>query len=53
MTCKIRPHTAVIRIYDQSGNVIETHDHAEFQRTVNIKVIVNSVGRVLDFGLLF
>jgi hypothetical protein len=26
-------HEAVIRVYDQSGNVIETHEHRErFQR---------------------
>jgi hypothetical protein len=24
----MRPHTAVIRVYDESGNVIETHEHA-------------------------
>ena len=23
-----RPHDAVIRVYDDAGNVIETHDHA-------------------------
>jgi hypothetical protein len=23
-----RSHNAVIRVYDQAGNVIETHDHA-------------------------
>jgi hypothetical protein len=27
-----RPHDAVIRVYDEPGNVIETHEHAgEFQ----------------------
>ena len=24
----IRPHDAVVRIYDRAGNVIETHEHA-------------------------
>jgi hypothetical protein len=24
----MRPHTAVIRVYDAAGNVIETHEHA-------------------------
>jgi hypothetical protein len=24
----IRSHNAVIRVYDQAGNVIETHEHA-------------------------
>ena len=23
-----RPHHAVIRVYDEAGNVIETHEHA-------------------------
>jgi hypothetical protein len=23
-----RPHNAVIRVYDEAGNVIETHEHA-------------------------
>ena len=23
-----RPHNAVIRVYDEGGNVIETHEHA-------------------------
>jgi hypothetical protein len=27
-TFRIRSHEAVIRIYDQAGNVIETHQHA-------------------------
>jgi hypothetical protein len=24
-----RPHDAVIRVFDDAGNVIETHEHAE------------------------
>ena len=29
-----RSHDAVIRVYDEAGNVIETHEHAgDFQRT--------------------
>ena len=24
----MRPRTAVIRVYDEAGNVIETHEHA-------------------------
>ena len=27
MTCKMQPHAAVIRVYDEAGNVIETHEH--------------------------
>jgi hypothetical protein len=26
--CGMRPYTAVIRVYDAAGNVIETHEHA-------------------------
>jgi hypothetical protein len=26
-----RSHNAVIRLYDEAGNVIETHEHAEFK----------------------
>jgi hypothetical protein len=34
-----RSHDAVIRVYDQTGNVIETHEHTgEFQRAVAITV---------------
>src|SRR5262245_26461606 len=30
-------HDAVIRVYDESGNVIETHEHkGDFQRVVNL-----------------
>ena len=30
-----RSHDAVIRVYDEAGNVIETHEHAgRFQRVV-------------------
>jgi hypothetical protein len=30
-----RSHDAVIRVYDEAGNVIETHEHAgEFKRVV-------------------
>jgi hypothetical protein len=25
----MQPHTAVIRVYDAAGNVIETHEHAD------------------------
>jgi hypothetical protein len=25
--CRMRPHTAVIRVYDAMGKVIETHEH--------------------------
>jgi flagellar hook assembly protein FlgD len=32
---KRRSHHAVIRVYDEAGNVIETYEHAgEFQRVV-------------------
>jgi len=31
-----RSHPAVIRVYDESGKLIETHEHArQFQRAVN------------------
>jgi hypothetical protein len=31
-----RSHDAVIRVYDDAGNVIEAHEHAgEFQRAVD------------------
>jgi hypothetical protein len=31
-----RSHDGVIRVYDATGNVLETHEHAgEFQRAVN------------------
>ena len=31
-----RSHPAVIRVYDEAGNVIETHEHnGDFQRVVN------------------
>jgi len=30
-----RPHQAVIRVYDEAGNVIETHEHkGDFKGTV-------------------
>lgn len=25
--CRMRAYTAVIRVYDEAGNVIETHQH--------------------------
>ncbi len=28
MMCRTRPHTAVIRVYDEVSNVIETQEHA-------------------------
>ena len=28
-----RSHDAVIRVYDEAGNVIETHDHAAISRS--------------------
>ena len=28
MMCRMRPHAAVIRVYDDAGDVIETHEHA-------------------------
>jgi hypothetical protein len=32
-----RSHDAVIRVYDEAGNVIETHEHkGRFQRVVSI-----------------
>jgi hypothetical protein len=27
MMCGMRPHTAIIRVYDSAGNVIATHEH--------------------------
>jgi len=26
--CSVSSHDAVIRVYDEAGNVIETHEHA-------------------------
>jgi hypothetical protein len=26
--CRMWPHTAVIRVYDEDGKLIETHEHA-------------------------
>jgi hypothetical protein len=32
--CEIRPRDAVIRVYDEAGNVIETHKHGgEFKES--------------------
>ena len=28
MMCRMRPHTAVVGVYDDAGNVIVTHEHA-------------------------
>ena len=28
MMCRMRPYTAVIRVYDDAGNVLETHEWA-------------------------
>jgi hypothetical protein len=28
MVCRMWPRTAVIRVYDDAGNVIEMHEHA-------------------------
>jgi hypothetical protein len=30
-----RSHDAVIRVYDDAGNTVETHEHTGFQRVVN------------------
>jgi hypothetical protein len=30
-----RSHDAVIRVYDAAGRVIDTHEHARFQRMVD------------------
>ena len=33
-----RSHYAVIRVYDDAGNVIDTHEHAgDFQRAVSVR----------------
>jgi hypothetical protein len=34
MMCRMWPHTAVIRVYDAAGKVIDTHEHARFQRVL-------------------
>jgi hypothetical protein len=35
MMCRMRPHTAVIRVYEEAGNVIETHGApGELNKTV-------------------
>ena len=31
-----RTHAAVIRVYDEAGNMIETHEHPGVQRVVSI-----------------
>jgi hypothetical protein len=28
MMCRMRAYSAVIRLYNEAGNVIETHEHA-------------------------
>jgi len=41
----IRSHDAVIRVYDDSGNVIETHEHkSEFQRVVTDSPVFATTG---------
>ena|SRR5947209_7612799 len=32
-----RSHRAVIRVYDDAGNVIETHERWRFQRTLSVR----------------
>ena len=29
MMCRMQAHTAVIRVYDDAGSVIKTHEHAK------------------------
>jgi len=39
-----RSHDAVIRVYDEAGNVIETHEHAgEFQRGIVAAAFTNAL----------
>ena len=33
MMCGIQPHTTVIRVYDEAGNVIETHEQGRVSKT--------------------
>ena len=48
-----RSHDAVIRVYDDAGNVIETHEHAgEFKEWRSLALnrrLVNSFGEFLHF----
>jgi hypothetical protein len=38
-----RSHYAVIRVYDESDNVIETHEHkGDFQRVVELRAVLKS-----------
>ena len=37
-----RSHRAVIRVYDETGNVIETHEHAG-RRAVNLLALPGAV----------
>jgi hypothetical protein len=38
-----RSHNAVIRVYDEAGNVIETLEHKGFQEAVRIMTLSISV----------
>jgi len=41
----MRPHAAVIRVYDAAGNVIETHEHAgDFKGAVTVRIPIASHG---------
>jgi hypothetical protein len=37
-----RSHDAVIRVYDEAGNVIETHEHTAISKSRDLPVPVNS-----------
>jgi hypothetical protein len=46
-----RSHDAVIRMYDESGNVIETHEHGgRLQRTVSCHMFGQSFAIWLDYS---
>jgi len=38
--CRMRAYTAVIRVYDEAGNVIETHEHASDFKDEKIKCLM-------------
>jgi hypothetical protein len=47
-------HDGVIRVYDDAGNVVETHErHRRFQRVVNKRPPRSELGRVLSCPIWF
>jgi hypothetical protein len=46
-----RSHRAVIRVYDDAGNVIETHEHKGTEMIVCVAVNPSDVARLLDYSV--